>query len=167
MLSYFALHAVPTRRQTVCPPILAATARLAHVAVSSGRPFRPSAVDAATATSTARATRTTSRFTDNPPPPRSSSRSRRQKLERSVPHQRVRRAADVVASLVNLRTRERALFHRAVQDDEACGGHRSAQRGFERHLWGRDRFVQRQVSCVAGCAEASDLHVDRDAVHGA
>src|SRR4051794_32311158 len=67
MLLYLALQAAPTRRQTLLPPILAATAPLAHAAVSSARPFRPSAVEAATATSTTSATKTTSRFIQNPP----------------------------------------------------------------------------------------------------
>src|SRR4051812_35643984 len=69
MLLYVALQAIPARRHTLFPPILAATAPLAHTAVASGRAFRPSAVEAATATSTTRATRTTSRCTEETPLP--------------------------------------------------------------------------------------------------
>src|SRR3954452_12930229 len=64
---YVALQAVPARRHTLFPPILAATAPLAHAAVAFGRAFRPSAVEAATATSATRATRTTSRFIEETP----------------------------------------------------------------------------------------------------
>src|SRR4051794_857992 len=64
MLLYVALQAIPARRHTLFPPILAATVPLAHAAVAFGRAFRPSAVEAATATSTTRATRTTSRCTE-------------------------------------------------------------------------------------------------------
>src|SRR3954453_11019556 len=66
---YVALQAVPARRHTLFPPILAATAPLAHAAVASCRVFRPSAVEAATATSTTRATRTTSRCPEETPLP--------------------------------------------------------------------------------------------------
>ena len=69
MLLYVALQALPARRQTLFPPILAATAPLTHAAVASGRAFRPSAFEAATATSTTRATRATSRFTEETPFP--------------------------------------------------------------------------------------------------
>src|SRR3954451_16383093 len=62
MLLYLALQGVPARRHTLFPAILA-DAPSAHAA---GRAFRPSAVEAATATSTTTATRTTNRFTDDP-----------------------------------------------------------------------------------------------------
>src|SRR3954470_6656485 len=62
MLLYVALQAVPARKHTLFPPILA----LAHAAVESGRAFRPSAVEAATETSTTSAPKTASRFTDDP-----------------------------------------------------------------------------------------------------
>src|SRR3954469_23368032 len=69
MLLYVALQAIPARRHILFPPILAATAPLAHAAVASCRASRPSAVEAATATSTTRATRTTSRGTEETPLP--------------------------------------------------------------------------------------------------
>ena len=62
MLLYVDLQAVPARKHTLFPPILA----LAHAAVESGRAFRPSAVEAATETSTTSAPKTASRFTDDP-----------------------------------------------------------------------------------------------------
>ena len=59
----------PGAQAHALPPILAATAPLTHAAVASGRAFRPSAFEAATATSTTRATRATSRFTEETPFP--------------------------------------------------------------------------------------------------
>src|SRR5215467_8662759 len=67
MLWYVALQAIPARRHTFFPPILAATVPLVHAAVVSARAFRPSAVEAAAARSTTRAIRTTSRFTETLP----------------------------------------------------------------------------------------------------
>src|SRR6478735_369753 len=65
MRLYAALQAIRGCRHTAFPPILAATAPLAHAAGAFGRAFRPSAVEAATATSRASSARNTTPFTEN------------------------------------------------------------------------------------------------------
>src|SRR3954469_8065696 len=111
MLLYVALQAIPPRRHTLFPPILAATAPLAHATVACGRAFRPSAVEAATATSTTRATRTTSRCTEETPfrsvrwisSPTRFSRLARERQKALTPPVTVRRCPAVCNELLGAR----------------------------------------------------------------